>query len=178
MASSGAVLPGRKDICLGGMQGELLVLSANGLFELASNAHSKEIIAIQVNQLDTSFEIITASLDESIKIWNEYFESIHTIYLSVPGEFKVLRDLDTLGTSNSSSYSQGFVVRSLDCKGHKILLATTMGQVWEYEVTSREEKVHENQDLNSSDNISSESNGDLNEEMPSRSQRIQMKYYE
>lgn len=53
-----------------------------------------------------------------------------------------------------------------------------MGQVWEYEVTSREEKVNENQDLNSSDNMSSESNGDLNEEMPSRSQRIQMKYYE
>lgn len=70
VASSGAVLPGRKDICLGGMQGELLVLSTNGLFEMASNAHSKEIIAIQVNQFDTSFEIITASLDESIKIWN------------------------------------------------------------------------------------------------------------
>ena len=136
------MLPGRKDVCLGGMQGQLLVLSVNGLFEMASNAHSKEIIAIQVNQLETSFEIITASLDESIKIWNEYFESIHTIYLSVPGEFKVLRDLDALGISDSSSHSQGFVVRSLDCKGHKILLATTMGQVWEYEVTSREEKVH------------------------------------
>lgn len=70
VASSGAVLPGGKDICFGGMQGELLVLSENGLFEMASNAHSKEIIAIQVNQLPSSFEIITASLDESIRIWN------------------------------------------------------------------------------------------------------------
>jgi hypothetical protein len=55
VASSGAVLPGRKDICLGGMQGELSILSANGIIEMASNAHSKEIVAIQVNQLSTSF---------------------------------------------------------------------------------------------------------------------------
>ena len=40
---------------------------------MASNAHSKEIIAIQANELPSSFYIITASLDETVKIWNEYF---------------------------------------------------------------------------------------------------------
>lgn len=63
IASSGAVMPNQKDICLGGMQGELSILSVNGLFEMASNAHSKEIISIIINQLSSSFEIITASLD-------------------------------------------------------------------------------------------------------------------
>jgi hypothetical protein len=67
-----------------------------------------------------------------------------TINLTVPGEFKVLRGLDTFGISDSNPRSQAFVVRSLDCKSHKILLAMTLGQVWQYEISSREEKVHEN----------------------------------
>jgi hypothetical protein len=37
--------------------------------------------------------------------------------------------------------------------------------------------VHDNPDLNSSENMSSDSNEDLNEDMPMRSQRIQMNYY-
>ncbi len=48
LASAGAVLPNRKDICLGGTEGQLSILSENGLFTVASNAHNKEIVTIKV----------------------------------------------------------------------------------------------------------------------------------
>jgi hypothetical protein len=52
---------------------------------MASNAHNKEIIALKVNELPSSFEIISASLDETVKLWNEYFEQLLVINLAVQG---------------------------------------------------------------------------------------------
>jgi len=42
-------------VCLGGPNGELSILSDNGIYEVASNAHSKAVIAMKLNRKENSF---------------------------------------------------------------------------------------------------------------------------
>lgn len=68
------------------------MLSEDGLFEVANNAHSKEVILMRVNIKVKTFELITAGLDETVKIWSEFFEQLLIINLNITDEFTILRE--------------------------------------------------------------------------------------
>lgn len=90
LATAGAILKNGKDICLGGLGGELSVLGQNGIVEVAHQAHTKEITAMRVNVREGRPELVTASLDETIKIWNQYFEQLLVININLVGQFTML----------------------------------------------------------------------------------------
>ncbi len=49
LANSGVILSNGNDICLGGFSGSISVLSANGMVEIAHQAHGKEITVMKNN---------------------------------------------------------------------------------------------------------------------------------
>lgn len=53
-ASSGVILSNGEDICLGGFNGQLSILSGNSIYEIASNAHSKEIVLMKTNRRENA----------------------------------------------------------------------------------------------------------------------------
>lgn len=82
------------------------------------------------NQRDGHYELITASQDETIKIWNEYFEQLFAIDLKIKEDFTLLID----GDGDAAKYLN-MRVCSLDCKGEKILVGFSHGQIWEFVVS-------------------------------------------
>ena len=47
---------------------------------------------MRLNPKVNSFEVVSAALDDTLKVWNEYFELIMTVNLTELGDFTLLKE--------------------------------------------------------------------------------------
>lgn len=99
---------------------------------------------MKTNLRENNPELVTASLDETIKVWNSYFEQLIVISLNFQEEFSLLHEIQ-----NEPAKSPMVCVNSLDCKGNRIIATLSHGQIWEFTITTHYESVLEGPEIGS-----------------------------